>query len=183
MLLHNHVKSQEKLGASRDSIPNSLSLLAKDTDGDGVNDAEDKCINEKGPVNNFGCPIIDNTLSKCHLNIGYAVYFVSGDFELSPKSINKLNEVVKILKDDPKLYIGLTGHADAVGDSVFNKKLSMARVEAVKAYLLKASITENRFKYVEVYGEKWPIADDRTQAGRASNRRVEINMNNEEYLY
>ena len=65
------------------------------------------------------------------------------------------------------------GHTDSVGDDAFNQKLSVARSEAVKAYLVSKGVEKNRI-YTEGKGEKQPVADNKTADGRAKNRRVEI---------
>jgi len=183
VLLHQHVYAQEKPDTSFNKVQDTLSLRSKDTDGDGVNDDGDKCINEKGPASNFGCPVIDATRGGCHLNLGYVVFFEKGVSKLSQEAIDRLNKVVKILKDDPKLYIGLSGHTDSVGNHNLNMKLAKRRMEVVKSFLLFAGINEDRFLYKTADGSRHPIDDDRTKAGRTRNRRVEITMNFKEYLY
>lgn len=65
--LHSKLYAQVKPGTTQNKIPDSLSVPLKDTDGDGVNDTEDKCINEKGPASNYGCPIIPGTAIGCGL--------------------------------------------------------------------------------------------------------------------
>ena len=66
-------------------------------------------------------------------------------------------------------------HADSIGSDAYNQKLSVRRAEAVKAYLLSKGIEANRV-YTEGKGEKQPVADNKTAAGRAKNRRVEIEV-------
>ena len=67
------------------------------------------------------------------------------------------------------------GHTDSVGPDAYNQKLSIARSEAVKAYLVSKGIEKNRV-YTEGKGEKQPVADNKTTEGRAKNRRVEIEV-------
>jgi OOP family OmpA-OmpF porin len=67
------------------------------------------------------------------------------------------------------------GHTDAVGSDAYNQKLSVKRSDAVKAYLVSKGIEKNRV-YTEGKGEKQPVADNNTAAGRAKNRRVEIEV-------
>lgn len=67
------------------------------------------------------------------------------------------------------------GHTDSVGGDAYNQKLSVARSEAVKAYLVSKGIEKNRV-YTEGKGEKQPVADNKTAEGRAKNRRVEIEV-------
>nr|WP_316644344.1 OmpA family protein [uncultured Roseateles sp.] len=67
------------------------------------------------------------------------------------------------------------GHTDSVGTDAYNQKLSVARSEAVKAYLVSKGVEKNRV-YTEGKGEKQPVADNKTAEGRAKNRRVEIEV-------
>ncbi len=67
------------------------------------------------------------------------------------------------------------GHTDSVGSDAFNQKLSVKRSDAVKAYLVSKGIEKNRV-YTEGKGEKQPVADNKTTAGRSKNRRVEIEV-------
>jgi OOP family OmpA-OmpF porin len=67
------------------------------------------------------------------------------------------------------------GHTDSVGSDAYNQKLSVARSEAVKAYLVTKGVEKNRV-YTEGKGEKQPVADNKTAEGRAKNRRVEIEV-------
>lgn len=172
MLLHTSIYSQEKPATFSDS----LSLQQKDTDGDGVDDLTDKCINAKGPASNYGCPAVDSTrvikVYSCGPN---AVFFAKGNASLPPAAIKWLNEVVKILNDNPGFYIGLSGYTNNVGNYDLNMRLAMARVEAVRSYFVSAGIDKNRITY-SVYGSKYPSYDNRTSEGRAKNRRVEIEL-------
>jgi OOP family OmpA-OmpF porin len=67
------------------------------------------------------------------------------------------------------------GHTDSIGTDAYNQKLSIRRAEAVKAYLQSKGIEANRI-YTEGKGEKQPVADNKSTAGRAKNRRVEIEV-------
>lgn len=67
------------------------------------------------------------------------------------------------------------GHTDAVGTDVYNQKLSQRRAEAVKAYLVTGGIASARV-YTEGKGEAQPVADNKSAAGRAQNRRVTVEV-------
>ena len=67
------------------------------------------------------------------------------------------------------------GHTDSIGSNAYNKKLSLRRADAVKAYLISKGIEANRV-YTEGKGESQPMASNKTKEGRAKNRRVEIEV-------
>jgi OOP family OmpA-OmpF porin len=94
---------------------------------------------------------------------------------LKPEGKAKLDDLVNKVKDINLEVIIAVGHTDSVGSDTYNQKLSVRRAEAVKAYLVSKGIEKNRV-YTEGKGEKQPVADNRTAAGRAKNRRVEIEV-------
>jgi OOP family OmpA-OmpF porin len=94
---------------------------------------------------------------------------------LKPEGKAKLNELVAKAKDVNLEVIIAVGHTDSVGSDEYNQKLSVKRSEAVKAYLVSSGVEQNRV-YTEGKGEKQPVADNKTAAGRAKNRRVEIEV-------
>ncbi len=148
-----------------------------DTDGDGVNDEEDKCINEKGPASNFGCPVISEEIIKKVNTAAQNIFFVTGSSKLLAKSFPKLNDVVKILTDNPTYKVQIDGHTDEVGKDDYNQTLSEQRAASVKAYFVSKGIAEGRLSSAG-YGETKPVADNKTAAGRAKNRRVEMALRN-----
>ena len=175
-----------------------------DTDGDGVNDEEDKCPTQAGPASRNGCPVTDrdndginDDVDKCPDVPGVAgnngcpdvpanvtkslavsaqsVAFATGTAVLTSKSNTSLNKVVTILNENPTLKVKIEGHTDNAGNDEANMKLSENRAAAVKAYLVKKGISEDRISS-EGFGETMPIADNNTAAGRTKNRRVEIKV-------
>ncbi len=148
-----------------------------DTDGDGVNDDDDKCVTQKGTAANFGCPSVDQEdINRVNL-AAKNIFFATGLAELLPKSFASLNEVVKILKDNPTYKIQINGHTDNKGDVLMNQSLSEARAAAVRNYMISKGIEESRL-FSTGYGEIKPIADNNTVSGRTENRRVEMALRN-----
>lgn len=86
-----------------------------------------------------------------------------------------LNGLVEKLKTLSIEVIIAVGHTDSVGTDAYNLKLGQRRAEAVKAYLVSQGVPANRI-YTDSKGEKQPVADNRTQEGRAKNRRVEVEV-------
>ena len=148
-----------------------------DTDGDGVNDEEDKCINEKGPASNFGCPVIDEKIVARVNKAAQNVFFATGSSKLLAKSFPKLNDVVSILKENPSYKVNIDGHTDNTGKADRNQILSDSRAASVKTYLVSKGIEEGRLTSAG-YGQDKPVADNKTVAGRAKNRRVEMTLRN-----
>ena len=94
---------------------------------------------------------------------------------LKPEGRAKLDDLVGKIKGINLEVIIAVGHTDSVGSDAYNQRLSVRRAEAVKAYLVSKGIEKNRV-YTEGKGEKQPVADNKTAAGRAKNRRVEIEV-------
>ena len=87
----------------------------------------------------------------------------------------KLDDLVGKVKGINLEVIIAVGHTDSVGADAYNQKLSVTRADAVTAYLVTKGIEKNRV-YTEGKGEKQPVADNKTAAGRSKNRRVEIEV-------
>jgi OmpA-OmpF porin, OOP family len=146
-----------------------------DTDGDGVNDEEDKCPNLAGPVSNQGCPVISEEVKKKVDVAANNILFITGSAKLVSKSYKGLDEVVKIMKDNPEMKLSIDGHTDNVGSDEMNLKLSDNRAAAVRTYIISKGIGENRITSAG-HGEAEPLADNKTASGRAKNRRVEMKL-------
>jgi len=94
---------------------------------------------------------------------------------LKPDGKEKMDDLVSKLQGMNLEVIIAVGHTDSIGTDAYNQKLSVRRAEAVKAYLVSKGIEANRV-YTEGKGEKQPIASNKNSAGRAKNRRVEIEV-------
>ena len=107
--------------------------------------------------------------------------FAFNDRTIRPEFLSDLNETVRILSDNPMLSVLIEGYADAVGSESFNLRLSRARAEAVRDYLVASGIAADRLRVVG-RGEVEPLApnarDDGSDnpEGRAVNRRVELSV-------
>jgi OOP family OmpA-OmpF porin len=94
---------------------------------------------------------------------------------LKPEGKAKLDDLVSKMGGIALEVIIAVGHTDSVGGDAYNQKLSVARSEAVKSYLVSKGVEKNRV-YTEGKGKKQPVADNKTAEGRAKNRRVEIEV-------
>ncbi|MES2257232.1 MAG: OmpA family protein [Pseudomonadota bacterium] len=94
---------------------------------------------------------------------------------LKPEGKAKLDDLTSKLGSINLEVIIAVGHTDSVGTDEYNQKLSIRRAEAVKAYITSKGVEANRV-YTEGKGEKQPVDDNKTAAGRAKNRRVEIEV-------
>lgn len=94
---------------------------------------------------------------------------------LKPEGKSKLDELVNNIQGVNLEVIIAVGHTDSVGSAAYNQRLSVRRAEAVKAYLVSKGIEKNRV-YTEGKGESQPVASNANAAGRAKNRRVEVEV-------
>lgn len=101
--------------------------------------------------------------------------FETGKATLEPESYTVLDELVAYLnrKDDERIELG--GHTDNVGSAASNNKLSYDRANTVREYLVSKGINPDRVT-AKGYGFTQPIADNKTEAGRAQNRRTEVKI-------
>ncbi|MBI5583306.1 MAG: OmpA family protein [Deltaproteobacteria bacterium] len=104
----------------------------------------------------------------------YGIYFDTGKAEVKSESQAALMEVAKLLSSDPGLKLLVVGHTDSVGQLEANMKLSQARAAAVVQALIKNhGVAASRLK-AQGAGPIAPVATNRTEEGRAKNRRVEL---------
>ncbi|SDN13407.1 OmpA family protein [Vreelandella arcis] len=137
-----------------------------DSDNDGVPDYRDQCPNTPAgvEVNSLGCP--DSVVLQ-------EVNFEFDSAQLTSEARNVLNGVAERLVNNPGVRVRIEGHTDSVGSNQYNMDLSQARAESVTSYLASRGVDANRMM-AEGFGEEQPIATNDTEAGRAENRRVEL---------
>ncbi len=157
-------------------IPVAVVTYDIDTDSDGIVDRLDHCADSPSEfsVDKKGCSIIE-------LNFG-GVNFEPRSFDLTEESKTLLDEVVITINASPELQkIEVQAHTDYKGSGEANLKLSEKRAESVKAYLVSQGVVEKRL-VAKGYGESQPIADNKTEEGRAKNRRVELKVIKDEVV-
>jgi outer membrane protein OmpA-like peptidoglycan-associated protein len=86
-----------------------------------------------------------------------------------------LNSVVLVLREFDRTLVDVYGHTDSTGSAGYNQDLSQRRAQSVLAYLTGQGLDPRRF-YAQGFGMTRPVADNATEAGRAANRRVEIQI-------
>lgn len=137
-----------------------------DSDNDGVNDCSDKCSGSLSgsKVDEFGCPI-SVELKGVQFRVNSAI--------LTENAKSVLDGVAKdLIASSQGKEIEVQGHTSSEGSNAHNMKLSQRRSQSVVNYLKKRGVTDRI--YAKGYGESRPIADNRTEAGRSANRRVEL---------
>ncbi len=146
-----------------------------DRDGDGVFDKDDKCPDEPGPPANFGCPYKTIEITESQIVLHQRVFFQTNKAVIMPRSFAMLNEVARAMTGHPKMIVRVEGHTDSRGRFNYNLKLSQARADSVRSYLIAQGVDPARLTSVG-YGPERPIDDNATSAGRANNRRVEFHI-------
>jgi OmpA-OmpF porin, OOP family len=101
--------------------------------------------------------------------------FETGSATLKPTSAEQLKNIAEIMKAYPKVALKLGGYTDNVGSADTNLKLSQKRAESTMQELVKLGVDAKRLQ-AEGYGEKYPVADNSTEEGRAKNRRIDLRV-------
>ena len=146
-----------------------------DTDGDGVADKDDKCPTVKGTVANNGCPEVSEETMKKLNEYAKTILFDSGKASFQKQTYPVLQAITAILKEYPESRFSIEGHTDSDGSDALNQKLSEDRAAAVKDYLIENGINFERLSS-KGFGESMPIDSNKTKAGKANNRRVEVKL-------
>ncbi|MEO8845478.1 MAG: OmpA family protein [Kofleriaceae bacterium] len=104
------------------------------------------------------------------------VEFETDSAKLLPASTPLLDEVASVMKDHPEIeHVRVGGHTDSTGNAAHNLKLSEGRAASVKQYLVDHGVAAERLAS-KGYGQTRPVGDNKTDEGRAQNRRVEIHI-------
>jgi outer membrane protein OmpA-like peptidoglycan-associated protein len=146
-----------------------------DRDGDGVPDRIDNCPDEPGPVENHGCAQKQLvTITNGKLELVDRVYFRTDKDIIETRSNAILDNVAKVLLAHPEIAkVRVEGHTDNRGGAKHNQDLSQRRAAAVVKYLVGKKVARDRLDPAG-FGQDRPIADNDSDTGRATNRRVEF---------
>ncbi len=105
--------------------------------------------------------------------IALDIHFDTGKATIKPESQPIVDQIVVLLKGNPVLKVSVEGHTDNVGTPAANKALSDARAKSVADAIVKRGVDAMRL-VAAGFGQERPVADNRTEEGRAKNRRVEL---------
>jgi outer membrane protein OmpA-like peptidoglycan-associated protein len=132
-------------------------------------------VKQPDPKNN-GCRLARLIKEDSLIAITQQVQFEHGKATIRPESDALLHDVAKVLAEFPELeVIEVGGHTDNTGSAYTNRKLSADRAAAVKKWLEEHQIDKKRLRS-RGYGPDKPIGDNKTDEGRAKNRRVEFRV-------
>lgn len=158
-----------------DSCGCPIDLCTTDADKDGVNDCDDLCPNTARAlrVSETGCPLPQKKPQTFVLD----VKFEFAKANLQDQYVPDLDKLRALLLRLPELTVTLEGHTDAKGSVGYNQALSQARANKCRRYLLSDTrIAPERVKATG-YGKSRPVADNKTDEGRAQNRRTVATLN------
>ena len=113
------------------------------------------------------------TLSQMKNLMAMTVQFKTGSSEIAPNFAKQLDQLVNLLKSQPKLLLDLNGFADQRGDEQANLQLSKKRVSAVQSYLIKHGVSHTRLT-ANAFGEQHTLANSDTYEENVFDRRVTL---------
>ncbi len=174
-------------------------VVEKDTDGDGIYDALDKCPNTPAgsTVNVDGCPIVmdddqDGVVNTqdlcpntplgekvdsngCPLIVNLHINFANDSAKVPANAAALLDKYADFLKRNTNYSAKIVGYTDNIGSETYNQKLSQRRAQAVMKALVERGVNPNQLSAIGM-GEENPIASNDTAEGRAQNRRIEAEL-------
>lgn len=154
-----------------DNDPQALPtpVVPADADLDGVPDTVDRCPDTGSglPVREDGCEVFNGVIE--------GVQFETGSDELTAEAVTVMADVAQTLRDYPDVKVTVEAHTDNRGSALENLQLSRRRAISVARFLVEQGISGSRLK-PQAYGESRPRETNRTEEGRAANRRVEFSV-------
>jgi outer membrane protein OmpA-like peptidoglycan-associated protein len=150
-----------------------------DQDGDGIPDKEDACPQEKGEASRepteHGCPKAVRVQGE-QIVILQQVNFKTASDVIDPGSFGLLQQVMEVIQQHPEIArVAIDGHTDDQGNAQANVELSRRRAVSVLRWMSERGVDARRLE-ARGFGPKRPVADNKTEAGRAKNRRVEFQI-------
>ena len=152
----------------------------KDTDGDGVPDYRDQCPTVPGVPENNGCPE-NKEVRALFKKAMQGIQFDVNKATIKKKSYPILDKIAKVFIDNPTWKAEVQGHTDSTGGYEYNLKLSDARANSVRKYLVEHGVEAERLT-AKGYGPDKPVASNKTASGRYQNRRTEFEITYEDVV-
>ena len=145
-----------------------------DDDQDGVINSQDRCPQTARDVdvNEQGCSSIRDVTFQLATQ---RIQFAPNSSQLPGDALVDMNRVARYLNNNLDTQLLIEAHTDNTGNTKANQKLSLARANAIRDYLISMGVSAARVE-AKGYGASRPIADNATRAGRAQNRRVEFKL-------
>ncbi len=134
---------------------------------------EDRRVAMEQATRGTGVEVSRTSDNQLKLNIPNEVSFDTNSAAIKPQMRSVLDPFASSLRDDPNTRIAIVGHTDSTGTDAINNPLSIDRAQSVRDYLASRGVSSQRIS-TEGKGSYQPVADNRTDSGRALNRRVEI---------
>jgi len=156
-----------------ETVDASGCTIPKDSDGDGIPDSIDRCPRTPPgvTVDALGCPVLFSSPTRALVLQG--VNFQTGSARLTGASLGSLEQVALSLKAHPEIRVEIAGYTDDQGVQAANIRLSQARADAVRAYLMGQGVPGTQVT-ARGFGSANPLDSNATPTGRARNRRVEL---------
>ena len=120
-----------------------------------------------------GVAVTQTADNQLKLEVPSDISFASGRADLNPRLRPILDQFASGLGNQPNTEVRIVGHTDNTGSDALNERLSLERAQSVRSYLVDRGVRADTIQ-VAGRGEREPIADNGSEAGRAKNRRVEI---------
>ncbi|QQS35522.1 MAG: OmpA family protein [Ignavibacteriales bacterium] len=152
-----------------------------DNDSDGILDINDKCKDEAETFNGFqdedGCPDIaplnEDSFSPKEILLDGESTFEVNSADIKSSAFTELDRIVNLLRAYPSAKWRIEGHMDNQNSSDYSRVLSLKRAESILNYFILKGLPSYQFEVIGM-GDKFPIANNNTEFGRAKNRRIEI---------
>ena len=159
-----HLALQTKQGTTEKELDDASTK--KTITVESINEVDDQIQNDYPPK-----------LTQILTDSVFMIYFNKDSNELTEKAKEKLDRVVEIIFQNPKVEITLNGYTDSFGAPSYNKVVSESRADMVKDYLIKKGIDPSMLTTIGHGAQKF-LGSNKTRDGRRFNRRVEIELNN-----